>query len=68
MEEYLKNEMRLIECYRGSSNKGDAEEKCQGYADKMKEFVAQGGFTTANALKEEWKMYYKTRNYYAPKN
>lgn len=64
MDEYLKNEMRLIECYRGSSNKQEAQEYCQVYADRMKNFVNEGGLNTSNSMKDLWKKYYKTKNYY----
>lgn len=62
MEEYFKNELRLIECYRGSDNK----EECQKYADEMKKFISDGGFNTSTALKDLWKQYYKTKQYYSP--
>ena len=35
MEEYIKAQFRLIECYKGSSNKEEAEENCKQYSEKM---------------------------------
>ncbi len=64
MEEFLKNQMRLIQCYRASSGADEATEKCQQYADEMKRFANEGGFEYPNIMKDMWTSYYKTKNYY----
>jgi hypothetical protein len=64
MDEFLKNEMRLIQCYRAYQDSDEATEKCSKYADEMKKFVSDGGLELKSIMKEYWKQFYKTRNYY----
>lgn len=53
MEEFFKNEIRLIECYRGSAP--EERENCNQYAENMKKLFEQdGGMTPKNALKSKW--------------
>lgn len=66
MEEFLKNQFRLIECYRASSSQEEAETNCTKYADEMKKFVSEGGLDTKNVLKDYWTFYHKTQKYYKP--
>jgi hypothetical protein len=64
MDEFLKNEFRLIQCYRAYPDADEATEKCSKYAEQMKQFVSDGGLELKNIMKEYWKQFYKTRNYY----
>jgi len=64
MESFLQDQMRLIQCYRGSSSSEEANEKCAEYAEKMKRFVNDGGLEYPNMMKSMWRSFYKTRNYY----
>lgn len=67
MDEFLRNELRLSECYRGYDNKEEAAEKCQKYADEMKRLVNEENILDIkNALKEKWISFYKTKKYYSP--
>ena len=67
MEEYLKNEFRLMECYRGYDTQDEAEEKCQKYSDAMKQLINdEKVFDVKNALKSKWTSFYKTKKYYSP--
>ena len=64
MDEFIKNEFRLIQCYRAYNDSEEATEKCSKYAEEMKKFVSEGGLEFKNIMKDYWKSYYKTRNYY----
>ena len=64
MEEFVKNNNRLINCYRGSANAEDAAEKCKQYADEMSKFVNEGGLEFPTIMKGMWKGFFKTQNYY----
>ena len=67
MEEYVKAQFRLIECYRGSNNKEEAEENCKQYSEKMIKLLNEDrSFEIKNVMKELWKNYHKTQNYYKP--
>jgi hypothetical protein len=68
MDDFIKNEFKLVECYRASAGAEEATENCQKYADAMKSFVNQDGLEYKNVMKDLWRVYYKTREYYAPKN
>lgn len=64
MEEYLKNEIRLIECYRSSSNQDEAEVNCATYLNSMVSSMENGQYDFKNIMKEKWKIYYNTKKYY----
>ncbi len=67
MDNFIKNQRRLIECYRASSNAEEAETNCSKYLEEMKTFVNNGGLEYPNVMKDIWRMYNRTRQYYAPK-
>jgi len=67
MEEYIKAQFRLIECYKGSSNKEEAEENCKQYSEKMIHLLnEERAFEMKNVMEELWKKYHKTQKYYQP--
>ncbi len=66
MEQYIKTQYRLIECYRGSNSKEEAEENCKKYQEKMIALVNGGAFEIKNVMQEMWKRYHKTERYYKP--
>lgn len=66
MEEYARAQLRLTECYRGSSSKEEAEENCKQYSEKMVQLANEGVFELKNAMQDLWRHYHKTTKYYKP--
>jgi hypothetical protein len=67
MDAFYRENLKLTECYRGSSNSDEAEEKCKKYAENLINIVNEE-FTTVKLLKQYWMQYHKTKNYYKFEN
>jgi hypothetical protein len=63
MDDLNKLNLRLIECYRGSSNKDEAEENCKKHLDDIKELFADNTLAPHNVLINMWKEYHSNNKY-----
>lgn len=68
MEMFEKLEFKLLQCYRGYDSKDEAVEKCEKYAEELKNYANEGKLDFSNVMKDEWRRYHKTQRYYPPHN